>query len=93
MWVGGKEYGLKRIWNALGGKHSEITSFGLYTCWHENGRKIQEKYYIRHKEHGRIDWDKEGNVIRVDFAAPAATPKQPINPIVRYSKTKRPNPT
>ncbi len=82
MWRDGKEHGTETGWNESGMKRWEVTwihgkQHGVGSQRYESGQKEWEKYCIAGEEYARIEWDEEGNVIKVDL--PTLTPT--INPL------------
>ncbi len=87
-WKEGKIHGVDRLWCENGQKNYETTlrnhiERGIRTRWYEDGQKEYEVYYIRNKVSARIDWDEEGNVVKIDLS------KATTNAIRKLKKSYR----
>ncbi len=77
----GNPHGLWIKWREDGSKWFQTmweagAEQGIQTDWYNSGERAVEIYLIQNKELTRIDWDKEGNVIRTDFPTLPKTQQQ-----------------
>ncbi len=95
----GARHGLHSQWYENGQKEYETNykdgaRHGMDSCWYENGPKESVEYFVLAKSYARIDWGKEGNVIKTEIPThprPSAAPTK-NNHKSQKSQTKHANP-
>ncbi len=89
-----KKHGMDTHWHKNGLKEREEMwkdgkKHGSNTLWHSNGQKRQEVHYISQKPYSRMDWDEDGNVLLVNYSAPAPSSNTKSEKRQRKSKVTR----
>ncbi len=83
----GNTHGLDTWWYENGTKSHEGMlkngkPHGMETYWHDSGQKYWEIYYPQDGVCSHIEWDEEGNVVKIVLSKAATKPIRKLTPLL-----------